>query len=143
MTDNQPIPASVLDEIELLEKAAVRGPWVFNGGDSVPVLHIYSSDDLHVFHGSHPLAEQEAAAKLIALVRNHLPGLIRLARIGMKAEGSGWKLVPVEPTSEMVTDGRVVMWQVEECETVADLGDLFRKQWAQALAAAPETGDPT
>ena len=47
------------------------------------------------------------------------------------------KLVPVEPTSNMVTDGRVTTEEVERCETVADLGALFRKQWAFALAAAP------
>lgn len=53
-----------------------------------------------------------------------------------------WVIVPREPTADMVTDGRVVMWQVEECETVQDLGNLFRKQWAQALAAAPVSPQP-
>lgn len=52
------------------------GPWVFNGGDSAPIIHIYAPDNKHVFHESRPLAEQEASARLIAAA----PGLYGIVK---------------------------------------------------------------
>lgn len=59
-----------------------------------------------------------------------------LARIGMKAEGSGWKLVPVEPTEAMLWRG----WNARKPESALE---GMRSAYSAMLAAAPEPGDPT
>lgn len=51
------------------------GPWVFNGGDHAPILHIYATDDKHVFHDVRPLPEQEANARLMAAAPELLAAL--------------------------------------------------------------------
>lgn len=68
-----------LDELERLEKEATPGPWEYlwidNYGDD---LKIARSDD------SVLITNQDNA--LIAALRNALPELIRLAKIGREAE---------------------------------------------------------
>lgn len=50
----------------------------------------------------------------------------------------GWKLVPVKIAGQMVEQGSIRFHEWDACETVQDIYDLFRKQWARALEAAPE-----
>lgn len=54
----------------------------------------------------------------------------------------GWQLVPVTPTPEMVTDGRITGSAVDACKYIKDYGDLFRSQWERALRAAPTPPQP-
>ena len=51
------------------------GPWGFSGGDSAPILHIYASDDKHLFHNSRPLDEQDANARVMAAAPELLAAL--------------------------------------------------------------------
>lgn len=55
---------------------------------------------------------------------------------------SATKTVPETPTSEMVEAGALRNGEYERCETVQDQYDLFRKQWARALAAAQPNEPP-
>ncbi len=45
---------------------ATTGPWVFNGGDSAPIIHLYGPDGKGLFHNDRPLEEQEANARIMA-----------------------------------------------------------------------------
>lgn len=53
-------------------------PWVFNGGDSLPILHIYAPDNKHVFHESRETSEHEANAAFIVKAVNAHDELVEL-----------------------------------------------------------------
>jgi hypothetical protein len=169
MTDSsQPIPASVLDEIERLEKAATSGPWEkapegsYPSDEAAKVLgpqkHNRAGHPVRYYAAQFP-SEEDAA--LIVAMRNALPELIRLARIGMKAEGSGWKTIDSAPKDGTEIDLWAKFeksgWRREPAaHWNAILGDwqlgdynasdyMVRPEithW-MPLPASPEPGDPT
>lgn len=55
-----------------------------------------------------------------------------------QAQNSEWVMVPREPRGVMAEQGAVRQAEWNTCKSVQDTYDLFRRQWARAIAAAPQ-----
>lgn len=129
---------------ELLERAT-KGPWIAKGHpESFKADAVFSGEGRKIayfqamFGRPHVGAgEIEANAVLVAKAITQLPALLDTIDA---MQGEGWKLVPVEPTPEMLD--RFVSRAL--CVSVAGDGgwsNYAREQWATMLAASPS--DPT
>lgn len=120
---SQQIEALDLDEIERRASAATLGPWMVDRG----FLVLGTSGNMSSFRVGTPDAE------FMAHARTDIPALIaevKKLRAERPVPPNGWKLVPVEPTDEMLRYGNGA-WLASPNVLAAD------DCWTAMLATAP------